>query len=82
MGIDRGSGVGGADGGDRESWVVGGGRMGIDRGSGWEGERVGIDRRGSGVGGGEIGDRQLEWGVKGREWGWTKGGVGWEGECG
>ena len=55
MGIDRGSGVGGADGGDRESWVVGGGRMGIDRGSG--------------VGGGESGDRQEEeWGGRGRDW--------------
>ena len=31
---------------------------------GWEGERVGIDRR-SGVGVGESGDRQEEWG--GRE---------------
>ena len=34
---------------------------------GWEGGRVGIDRR-SGVGGGESGDRQ-EWGGRGREWG-------------
>ena len=43
---------------------------------GWEGERVGIDRR-SGLGG-ESGDRQEEWGGRGREWGCT-GGVGWEG---
>ena len=45
---------------------------------GWEGERVGIDRK-SGVGEGESGDRQEEWGGrgdkdeewggKGREWG-------------
>ena len=42
-------------------------------GVGWEGEKVGIDRRGVGevetgeLGGGERGDRQ-EWGLKGREW--------------
>ena len=35
---------------------------------GWEGERVGIDRR-SGVGGGQSRDRQEEWGGRGREWG-------------
>ena len=48
--------------------------MGQIGGVGWEGERVGIDRR-SGVRGGESGDRQEEWGGRGREWGWT-GGVG------
>ena len=32
---------------------------------GWEGERVGIDRR-SGVGGGESGDRQEDLGGRGR----------------
>ena len=34
--------------------------MGIDKRSGWEGERVGIDRRNNGVGGEESGDRQEE----------------------
>ena len=52
MGIDRGSGVGGA------VWIGMSGRGGGERGQTvvWEGERVGIDR-GSGVGGGESGDR-------------------------
>ena len=61
VGIDRKSGVGGGESGDRQLE--------------WGGKgRVGIDRR-SGVGGGESGDRQEEWGGRGREWGWT-GGVG------
>ena len=43
---------------------------------------MGIDRR-SGVGGGESGDIQVEeWGGRGREWGYTGGGVGREGERG
>ena len=36
--------------------------------------------RGSGVGGGESGDRQEDWSSRGREWGYTGGGVGWEEE--
>ena len=35
---------------------------------GWEGERVGIDRR-NGMGGEESGDIQEEWGGRGRELG-------------
>ena len=35
---------------------------------GWEGERVGIDRR-NGVGVGGSGDGQEEWGGRWREWG-------------
>ena len=48
--------------------------MGIDR-VGWEGERVGIDRR-IGVGRGESGDRQEEWSGRGREVGIDRSGVG------
>ena len=54
VGIDRRSGVGGGESGDRQE-------------VGWEGERVGIDKSGSG--GGESGDRQEEWDGRGREWG-------------
>ena len=80
MGIDRGSGV--RVGIDRRRSGVGRGEWGQTGRVGWEGERVGIDRRsgvGKGesgdeqeewVGGGESGDRQEEeWGGKGREWG-------------
>ena len=48
------------------------GGAGIDRRSGWERERVGIDRCGVGegetgeLGGGESGDRVEEWGGRGR----------------
>ena len=73
MGIDRRSGVGEGEIGDRQEWKGrglrgggGGGRVEIG-GVGWEGERVVIDRR-SGVGGGERGDRVEEWAGRGREW--------------
>ena len=61
MGIDRRSGMGGGESGDRQEGEWRGREWGYTGGVGWEGERVGIDRR-SGVGGGESGDRQEgEW---------------------
>ena len=61
----RGSGVGGA------VWIGMSGRGGGERGQtvGWEGERVGIDRRRGGVRWGEIRDRQEgDCGGRGGEW--------------
>ena len=72
MGIDRRSGVGGGESGDRkEEWGGRGREWGWSGGVGWEG--VGIGRR-SELGGGESGNRQE---VGGRESGDR---VGWEGE--
>ena len=65
VGTYMGSGVGGEVGIGMTG--RGGGERGQTGGVGWEGERMGIDRR-SGVGGGESGDRVEKWGGRGREW--------------